>query len=240
MTIEQLDGKRVSVTGAASGIGAATVELFQTLGAAVVGVDITEGAGLIRCDVTDPASVRAAIDHTVGALGGLDVVVNVAGIGGMAPLAEMTLDRWNAIMAVNVTGPMLVTQAALPHLVQSAGNVVSVASISGLQGQPYMSAYCASKAALLHFMKSMAVELAPQHIRVNCVCPGGVGPLPDPDAAAAMVPPGVDPMVFTRLNPVLSGVIEPTDIADALAYLASDSARSITGAALLVDRGTLW
>ncbi|MGV0680631.1 MULTISPECIES: SDR family NAD(P)-dependent oxidoreductase [Mycobacteriaceae] len=235
-----LQGKRVFVTGAASGIGAATVELFRAQGAEVVGVDITEVEGLLACDVSDPESVQCAIDQAVAQLGGLDIVANVAGVGGMTPLAEMPLAHWEKVMGVNVTGPMLVTKAALPHLAASKGNVVSVASISGIQGQPYMSAYCASKAALLHFMKSIAVELAPQHVRVNCVCPGGVGQLPEVADAEQIVPAGVDPALFTRLNPVLPGVIEPADIADALAYLASDAARSITGAALLVDRGTLW
>ncbi|WP_246227994.1 SDR family NAD(P)-dependent oxidoreductase [Mycolicibacterium helvum] len=236
----RMQGKRVFITGAASGIGAAALRLFTDEGAQVVGADITDADGLVKCDVTEPTSVQEAIARAVDALGGLDTVVNVAGIGGMQPLGTMPLEQWNHIMAVNATGPMLVTQAALPHLIDSSGTVVSVASISGLQGQPYMSAYCASKAALLHFMKSIAVELAPQHVRINCVCPGGIGTLPDAAQAQNMVPAGVDPMMFTRLNPVLPGVIEPGDIADALVYLASDSARSITGATLLVDRGTLW
>ncbi|WP_395312022.1 SDR family NAD(P)-dependent oxidoreductase [Mycobacterium sp. AMU20-3851] len=236
----RLQGKRTFITGAASGIGAATKSLFEAEGAQVVGVDITAADDLLTCDVSDADSVRAAVNEAVARLGGLDVVVNVAGVGGMAAFGDMSLETWDGILGVNVTGPMLITQAALPHLRQSKGNVVSVASISGLQGQPYMSAYCASKAALLQLMKSLAVELAPDHIRVNSVCPGGVGQLPDMAGAERMVPPGVDPMVFTRLNPVLPGVIEPKDIADALAYLASDAARSITGATLTVDRGTLW
>ena len=236
----RLHGKRAFIAGAASGICAATADLFAQEGARVVGVDITETEGLLKCDVSDPASVQQAVDAAIDQLGGLDVVANVAGVGGMVALRDMPVEHWEKVMGVNVTGPMLVTRAALRYLIESRGNIVSVASISGLQGQPYMSAYCASKAALLHFMKSIAVELAPQHVRVNCVCPGGVGALPEAANAAGMVPAGVDPMLFTRLNPVLPGVIEPTDIADALVYLASDAARSITGPTLLVDRGTLW
>lgn len=236
----RLAGKRAFITGAASGIGAATYELFAAEGAEVVGVDITDRDGLLYCDVTEQDSVNAAITETVGCLGGVDVVVNVAGIGGMIPLEAITLDRWESQFAVNVTGPMLVSRAALPHLRRAKGNIVSVASISGLQAQPYMSAYGASKAALLHFMKSMAIELASDGIRVNCVCPGGVGPMPTAEQATARVPSGVSLEMFTRMGSVLSGITEPVDIADAMVYLASDAARSITGAALLVDRGARW
>lgn len=228
------------VTGAASGIGASTLERFRDEGADAVGFDITPADGLISCDVTDPAWVDAAMAAAVDQLGGLDVAVNVAGTGGFSLIGDMDPDFWNQVLAVNLTGPMLITRAALPHLRESTGNIVTVASISGMQGQPYLSAYCASKGGLLLFMKSIAAELAAEGIRVNCVCPGGVGEMPSADAATDILPPGVDPMMFLRLNGVLPGVTEQADIADAIAYLASDSARSISGAALLVDRVTIW
>lgn len=243
MTTTRFEDKRVLITGAASGIGAATLALFQREGAHAIGLDINVTGDLLRCDVAEPRSVDDAIRETIARLGGLDVCVNVAGVGGFAALDDLTLDDWQRIFAVNVTGPMLVTKAALPHLRASTGNVVSVASISGMQGQPYNSAYCASKAALLLFMKSIAVELASSGIRVNCVCPGGVGKMPgidNLDDAAAILPPGVDPMMFIRLNGVLPGITEQHDIAEAIAYLASDAARSVSGTALLVDRVTLW
>ncbi len=114
------------------------------------------------------------MDAAVAEMGGLDVLANVAGVNVFSKLEHMTLDVWNRHLAVNLTGPMLVTQAALPHLRESKGNVVTVASISGIQGQPYNSSYCASKGGLRLFMKALAVELAADGIRVNCVDPGGV------------------------------------------------------------------
>ena len=167
-------GKRVFVTGAAAGIGEATVQLFREEGANVVGVDVADAPGIEYCDVSDPASVTAAMDATIAELGGLDILANVAGVNWFSKIDDITLELWNRHLAVNLTGPMLVTQAALPHLRASKGNIVTVGSISGLQGQPYNSSYCASKAGLIMFMKALAVELAVDGIRVNLVCPGGV------------------------------------------------------------------
>ncbi len=170
----RFDGKKIFVTGAAAGIGLATADLFRAEGATVHGVDVAEGEGVHRCDVSDPASVTAAVDAAVAEMGGIDVLANVAGVNVFSKLEHMTLEVWNRHLAVNLTGPMLVTQACLPHLRESRGNVVTVASISGIQGQPYNSSYCASKGGLRLFMKALAVELAVDGIRVNCVDPGGV------------------------------------------------------------------
>jgi NAD(P)-dependent dehydrogenase (short-subunit alcohol dehydrogenase family) len=227
------------VTGAASGIGAATVKLLAGEGAKVVGLDITAGDDIVRCDVSDPGSVQEAMATTVERLGGLDVCANVAGINQFSKIDDMTLELWNRHLAVNLTGAMLVTQAAVPHLRESRGNVVTVASISGIQGQPYNSAYCASKGGLLLLMKSLAVELARDGIRVNCVCPGGVD-TPLSANATSTLPPDADQSLFMRMMGVMPGYAPPSDIADAIAYLASDAAASVTGSALVVDRGTLW
>jgi meso-butanediol dehydrogenase / (S,S)-butanediol dehydrogenase / diacetyl reductase len=142
-------------------------------------------------------------------------------------------------LAVNLIGPMLITQAALPYLKASKGNVVTVASISAMQGQPYNSAYCASKGALLLLMKSLAVELAADGIRVNCVCPGGVD-TQMPAGALSTLPADVDFDLFVRMTGVIPGFMPPSHIANAIAFLASDDAASATGTALVVDRGTLW
>lgn len=236
----RFEGKRVFVTGAASGIGAATVELFQREGAAVAGVDIAQGAGVSTCDVADPASVVTAMAAAVARLGGLDVCVNVAGINVFSKFEDLSLALLNRHLAVNLAGPMLVTQAALPHLRRSKGNVVTVASISGLQGQPYNSAYCSSKGGVLLMMRSLAVELAAEGVRVNCVCPGGVA-TPMSANATGSLPPDADRSLFSRMMGTLPGVaMPPAHIADAIAYLASDAAASVTGTALVVDRGTLW
>lgn len=239
MPDQRFAGKRIFVTGAASGIGAATVELFREEGATVVGGDIQTAEGVIACDVTDPSSVTAALAAAVEQLGGLDVLANVAGINVFSKLEDMTLELWSKHLAVNLTGAMLVTQAALPHLKASKGNIVTVASISGIQGQPYNSAYCASKGGLLLLMKSLAVELAADGIRVNCVCPGGVD-TPLSAGSAASLTPDMDMNLIMRMTGVMPGFMPPSDIADAIAYLASDAAASVTGTSLVVDRGTLW
>ena len=235
----RFEGKRIFVTGGASGIGAATVELLRKEGAEVVATDITEADGIVRCDVSDGASVTAAMDAAIAQLGGLDVCVNVAGINIFSKVEDLSIDLVRKHLDVNFIGAVQVTQAAIPHLKESKGNVVTVASISGIQGQPYNSAYCASKAALLLFMKSIAVEMAAFGVRVNCVCPGGVD-TPLSHAATSSLPADAKFEHFNRMMGVMEGFMPPSDIADAIAYLASDAAASVTGASLIVDRGTLW
>jgi len=236
---DRFEGKRIFVTGAASGIGAATVELLRKEGAEVVGTDVTEADGILRCDVTDAASVTRSMATAVDQLGGLDVCVNVAGINIFSKFEDLSMELVRKHLDVNFIGSVQVTQAALPHLKASKGNVVTVASISGIQGPPYNSAYCASKGALLLFMKSIAVELAADGIRVNCVCPGGVD-TPLSHAATSSLPDDADFDHFNRMVGVMPGFMPPSDIADAIAYLASDAAASVTGTSLVVDRGTLW
>lgn len=235
----RFDGKRVFVTGGASGIGAATVELFRSEGAKVVATDVTKRDDLLYCDVADGASVRLAMEEAIEELGGLDVCVNVAGINIFSKVEDLSIDLLRRHLDVNFVGSVQVTQAALPFLKESTGNVVTVASISGIQGQPYNSAYCASKAALLLFMKSVAIEMAAFGVRVNCVCPGGVD-TPLSHAATSSLPPDANFDHFNRMVGVMPGFMPPSDIADAIAYLASDAAKSVTGASLVVDRGTLW
>jgi NAD(P)-dependent dehydrogenase (short-subunit alcohol dehydrogenase family) len=235
----RFSGKRIFVTGAAAGIGEATAKLFRDEGAHVVGVDVAEAEGVAFCDVTDPASVTAAMDAAVAELGGLDVLVNVAGVNWFSKVDDITLELWNRHLAVNLTGPMLVTQAALPHLRASTGNIVTVGSISGLQGQPYNSSYCASKAGLIMFMKALAVELAADGIRVNLVCPGGVDTAMTTNALSN-IKGDIDFNHFPKMMGVLPGMMAPLKIAEALAHLASDAASTTTGALLVVDNGTLW
>jgi meso-butanediol dehydrogenase/(S,S)-butanediol dehydrogenase/diacetyl reductase len=232
-------GKRIFVTGAAAGIGEATVQLFREEGAHVVGVDVAEAEGVAYCDVTNPESVTAAMDTAIEELGGLDVLANVAGVNWFSKIDDITLELWNRHLAVNLTGPMLVTQAALPHLRASTGNIVTVGSISGLQGQPYNSSYCASKAGLIMFMKALAVELAADGIRVNLVCPGGVDTAMTTNALSN-IKGDIDFSHFQKMMGVLPGMMAPVKIAEALAHLASDAASTTTGASLVVDNGTLW
>jgi meso-butanediol dehydrogenase/(S,S)-butanediol dehydrogenase/diacetyl reductase len=232
-------GKRIFVTGAASGIGEATAQLFRDEGANVVGVDIVDADGVSHCDVSNPGSVQSAMADAVAQLGGLDILANVAGVNWFSKVEDITLELWQRHLDVNLTGPMLVTQAALPHLRESTGNIVTVGSISGLQGQPYNSAYCASKGGLILFMKALAVELAADGIRVNIVCPGGVDTAMSTNALSN-IKGDIDFGHFPKMMGVLPGMMPPIKIAEALAYLASEAASTTTGASLVVDNGTLW
>jgi NAD(P)-dependent dehydrogenase (short-subunit alcohol dehydrogenase family) len=231
--VSRFAGKRALVTGAASGIGKATAELLAAEGATVIGLDIAEAPGVVQCDVTDPEQARAA----VAAAGPLDVVANVAGMVRLSHLADVTMDSWQRHLDLNLTAPFVISQAALPTLLERKGCIVNVASIAGLKGQAYTAAYCASKAGLVMLTKSMALELAKQGVRVNCVCPGGVD-TPLVGGVAASMPPDLDWSLMARLDNVLPGFSHPSEIAEAIAYLASDAARTITGTALVIDGGT--
>jgi NAD(P)-dependent dehydrogenase (short-subunit alcohol dehydrogenase family) len=164
----RFDGRIALVTGAASGIGAATAALLREEGATVVGVDLAgDGGDVMRTDVTDPESVAEAVATTVERHGRLDVAVNCAGIFRFGRVEDLTMDEWQRHLAVNLTGPFLVSQAAVPHLVETKGTIVSVASIAGVKGQAYTSAYCASKAGLIGLTKSLAIDFASQKVRLN-------------------------------------------------------------------------
>jgi NAD(P)-dependent dehydrogenase (short-subunit alcohol dehydrogenase family) len=231
-------GKRVLVTGAAGGVGRATVELFEAEGASVVGVDLTPGEGIVACDVGDEISVHAAVATATERLGGLDVVANVAGVDQFRKFEDLDLATWQRHLSVNLTGPMLISRTALPHLRASKGNIVTIASIAGLRGQPYQAAYCASKAGVIMLMKSLAIELAADGIRVNTICPGGVQTDMPVSAAAEHANSDLDWTLLMESSGARYGFMPPSHVADAIAYLASDAAASVTGAVLSVDRGT--
>jgi NAD(P)-dependent dehydrogenase (short-subunit alcohol dehydrogenase family) len=235
----RFEGKVALVTGAASGIGAATAALFAAEGAQVVGVDVNgDGADVLKGDVSDPESVRQFVAAAIDRHGGIDVVANVAGIVRMVHVAELSLAEWQRHLDVNLTGPFLVTQAALPSLRERKGCIVNVASIAGLKGQPYSVAYSASKGGLVLFTKSLALELAASGVRVNAVCPSSVL-TPMIDAVAQTMPEGLDGKLMARLMPLNDGWwVTAEEVAEAIAYLASDAARSITGTTLVIDGGT--
>ena len=233
----RFDGRVALVTGAASGIGAATAALLAAEGATVVGVDVAPADGVERCDVTDPASVQQAVAATAERHGGIDIVANVAGVVRMGRVADLTLDEWQRHLAVNLTGPFLVSQAALPHLLQRRGCIVNVASVAGVAGQAYAAAYCASKGGLVLLTKSMALELGPDGVRVNCVCPGAVD-TPLIAGVAGTIPADGDLRLLARMQGPIDRMIPPAEVAEAVAYLASDAAASITGTALVIDGGT--
>jgi NAD(P)-dependent dehydrogenase (short-subunit alcohol dehydrogenase family) len=232
-------GKRVLVTGAAGGLGAEVARLFRAEGARVVGSDVVPSEDVVVGDLTDPLSIREMAEVTVAQLGGLDVLCHVAGVLAMAKLEDITPELLQRHLGVNAMGPVLLTQALAPALAESKGNVVTVASISAVMGQPYNTMYCASKGAVLLAMRALAVELAGRGIRVNCVSPGGID-TPMAAGAAHSMPADVDWNLIAKSQSVMPGFMPPADVAEAILFLASPAAASVTGANLVVDRGVVW
>jgi NAD(P)-dependent dehydrogenase (short-subunit alcohol dehydrogenase family) len=241
------------VTGAGSGIGRATATLFAGEGAKVFGVDVdrdclAETIGDIRkaggtadgthCDVADAGAVDAAVARCVEAFGGVNVLLNVAGIGGFSRFEEIDEATWQRTINVNLTGPFHTIKAALPYLLRPPiGNVVNVASTAGVRGTAYAAAYAASKAGLLNLTKTLALEFATRDLRFNCICPGGVR---TPLIAKMFV--RRDDLEQHLINYSMSpkqDLADPEDIARVIAFLASDDARTVNGVGLLADGGAL-
>ena len=238
---EPTDDQRVVViTGAASGIGHATAGLFRDLGDRVYGLDIAatvpDGVEYVECNVADKSSVDSAIAHC-GATGRIDVLANVAGVVQFGRFGEITEAEWDRVHAVDLKGPFLTMQAALPFLRACRGNIVNVSSVAGNKPQGYTTAYSAAKGGLTMLTRSLALELAPDRVRVNAVCPGTVD-TPIVSQVAAMFPDDLDPRVADRLMMMVPGrAITPAEIGSAIVYLASREARMITGAVLAFDGG---
>ncbi|MEU0790613.1 SDR family oxidoreductase [Amycolatopsis sp. NPDC005961] len=245
--MSELEGKRVFVTGSGAGIGKAIAALFTERGARVVVSDMNAdaakqaaeeigAAGVANCDVTDEGQVQSAIQQAVDLLGGLDVLVNNAGIEVSSPLLQQSTESFDKIFAVNVRGTFVTMKAATPHLMESKGNIVNIASIAGVGGSPLLGSYCATKAAVIQLTRVAAVEMRPAGIRVNAVCPGFADTamverlVPDFEAAT-QVP-------FKDLVAAKQGRLgTPQDIAEVAAFLASDRATWITGSHYVLDGG---
>lgn len=246
---ERFAGRTALVTGAGGGIGGACAKRLAEEGAHVVCADLdgaaaerTEatiaGAGhsasAVLCDVSDPVSGAAAVATALEIQGRLDILVNVAGVGAFAPTSEVTLDEWNRTLAVNLTGTFLMCQHALPALVAARGCIVNVASVAGVRAVPYNAAYCASKGGVVMLTKSLAVEFGGQGVRANCVCPSAVA---TSFLDAFAFTDDMDLSLFARGSSVIRGAMQPSEVATAIAYLASDDAAMITGTALMLDGG---
>jgi NAD(P)-dependent dehydrogenase (short-subunit alcohol dehydrogenase family) len=243
-------GRAALVTGGASGIGRATVLRLAGEGADVFAVDVNaeslagvrdQSAGLsgsvtVRVgDVSTEVGVKAMVADAVAHLGRLEVVANVAGVLSFSHTHELALEEWDRLLAVNLTGTFLVCREALPHLLAGRGCIVNLASTAAHKGQPWASAYAASKGGVLALTRALAVEYAAQGVRVNSISPGAID---TPITAAFHLPEGADISLINRVTPI-GKFGTPEGIAAAIAYVASDEASHMNGADLLIDGATL-
>lgn len=238
-------GKIALITGAASGIGRAVTLRIVQEGGSVFAVDIDIAAlketadlaaGNVRIDVADVGDADACdrvVANCLEAFDRLDVLGNVAGIYRAAHTTEMTHEDYRRVMRVNLDGPFFLSQAAIPYLLESGGNIVNIASNSGIQGVPYSAAYSASKGGIIQLTRSLAVEFLKTPLRVNAIAPAGTN---TNIAASANFPPDMDLDLRGRMAG-LRGLAEPGEVAGLFAYLASEEARSVTGAVYTIDNG---
>ncbi|MFF0817494.1 SDR family NAD(P)-dependent oxidoreductase [Rhodococcus sp. NPDC003318] len=252
--MNRFEGRPVLVTGAGSGIGQATVARLLAEGAVVAAADLSEpGLAVTReraeeagvadrlstvvADIADEASVRDAIGGAIADLGGLRVLVNAAGILRASHTAETTLEFWNTMIGVNLTGTFLVTRQALPALLASgSGVVVNFSSTSASFAHPYMAAYAATKGGIRSFTHAIALEYAKQGLRAVAVEPGSIasGMTSNPG-----FPEDVDPSLIGKLYPWIgNGFAPPEDVAGVIAMLASDDGKFVTGTEIRIDGGT--
>jgi NAD(P)-dependent dehydrogenase (short-subunit alcohol dehydrogenase family) len=235
--VTDFDGLTAVVTGGASGIGAAAAQLLTERGAKVAVLDVNPGDDGIRCDVSDDAEVRAAIDAVVERFGGIDVLVNNAGIGAQGDVTANDDAEWHRVLDVNVVGMARVTRAALPHLKNSANAaVVNTCSIAAWQGLPNRALYSASKGAVLSLTLAMATDHLDDGIRINCVCPGTA----DTPWVARLLDAAPDPekeRAALAARQPMGKLVTAEEVAHAIAYLASPLSGSTTGTALAVDGG---
>jgi len=241
-------GKTVLVTGAASGLARATALLFAEHGADLSLIDVNE-AGLAavrrqieamgrRCltqtvDVSSKANCDKAVAATVAEFGRLDVLCNVAGIVRLEHAVGVTEEQWNRMMGINLSGPFFLSQAAIPHLLETHGNIVNVASTGGIKAQAFTVPYSATKAGLIHMTRSLAMEYMHKPIRINAVAPGAMN---TEMGQQTSIPADLDTTLLQRFFNIRSAS-EPGEVAKLIVYVASDQSPSIHGACLTADTG---
>jgi len=270
------NGKVVAITGAARGQGRSHAVRFAEEGADIIAIDICQdiegipyglateedleetvraasvhGTRVLSAvaDVRDPAAIQEAIDQSAKALGALDIVSVNAGIApAFVPASDIGDDLWNAVIAVNLTGAFYTARAAVPHLrSRGGGSIIFTASVAGVQGMANLGAYVASKHGVVGLMKTMAIELGAENIRVNAVLPTSVPtPMLLNDATYELMRPDLEAPKLEDILDVLKTIqvlpipyVESQDVTNAIVFLASDAARTVTGVAFPVDGGAL-
>jgi len=253
--MERFQNRRIVVTGGASGIGRATVLHLLAEAGTVHAVDVAadglehtreladadgvaKGLTTATLDVSDETAVGAAVAGVVEQLGGLDVLVNAAGILRAAHTHESTLEMWNQVIGVNLTGTYLMSRAALPVMLdQGAGVIVNFSSTSASFGHPYMAAYAASKGGIDAFTHAIAIEYGKRGIRAVAVAPGSIES-GITETTPGMLPPDADWSLFDKMSPVVAEGFAPPDVvASMIAALASDDGRFVSGTSLRIDGG---
>lgn len=242
----QLNGKVALVTGASSGLGASVAQLFARSGATVFGIarntermaevfESVPGGAYAAVDITSAAACRDAVQQCVARFGRLDVLVNAAGFHQMRHTADVADEDWAYDLAANLNGPFYLCRAALPHLLESGGNIVNVSSVAGLEGEVYSAGYCAAKHGLVGLTRALAVEYTRERLRVNVVCPGG---MLTPQVTDFAAPEDADFKLIMRIA-APRGLMEASDVASVIAFLASDDAAAVHGAVYAIDNGKL-
>ena len=244
-----MTGKAALVTGAASGLGRSTALTLARAGADVCVVDVNpaglqetaeavkaEGVTVVvhATDLSEADNCRAAVTAAVAAFGRLDALCNVAGVIFLNHTTQTPQQEWDKTIAVNLSAPFFLSQAAIPHLLEQNGAIVNVSSCATYIGEAFAAAYCASKAGLTHMTKAMAMEYMHKPIRINAVAPGGM--MTNIAVNMANGPKDLDRSLIDRFVP-LRGLVEVDDVADLIAFLASDAARGYHGACIAIDKG---
>jgi NAD(P)-dependent dehydrogenase (short-subunit alcohol dehydrogenase family) len=247
----KLDGKVALITGAGHGQGAAGARLFASEGAAVAVADINGGSAeavageivaaggrgiAVAADVSDPSAAEAMVARTVGELGGLNILYNNAGVMLPGAVDAYEIDRWQLMWSINVTGPLLCSKYAIPHLKKDGGVIVNTASTSGLVGEQGNAPYCATKGAVVNFTRALALDLARDGVRVNCICPGWIDTgFNDPYIEEL----GGDEVVVAALDAYvpMNRQGQAEEIAQVALFLASNASSLMTGAIVPVDAG---
>jgi NAD(P)-dependent dehydrogenase (short-subunit alcohol dehydrogenase family) len=241
----RFDGRAALVTGAGSGIGRSVTIRLASEGASVFAVDIdgarlgetqalASGAVIVReADLADHDACEVVVAECVDRLGRLDVLGNVAGVYLAEHATKVTRDQYRRVMAVNLDACFFLAQSAIPHLLETDGNIVNIASNAGLQGVPYSSVYCMSKGGVVQLTRALAVEFLKTRLRVNAIAPAGTN---TNLATSITFPPDMDAELSRRMGG-FRGMAEPEEVASLFSFLASDDARSVTGAIYTVDNG---